>query len=174
MCPGDIDSQRQALISKSLAILHDTLDDLASGKASCSKFHCDSFLLGELVKTFHKNGLALWPRPKKPYLGASHAAIVEAVNSSAQFQWRNTGPVTDLWGAPVNGIEKASSRKRKSPSQQPITPESSPEPVARSGSNFDTHTCDAKKLVGRFDELDTLEDGIVGLDLESSRGFQRY
>ncbi|KAK0657792.1 hypothetical protein B0T16DRAFT_402552 [Cercophora newfieldiana] len=170
----DIDTQRQALISKSLTVLHNTLDSLASGEASCSKFSCDSFLLGELVKTLHKNKLAPWPRPEKPYLGASHVAIVEAVNGSAQFQWRSTGPATDLWGNSVNGTEKVPSRKRKSPNQQPITPESSPEPVARSGSSFDTHACDARKLVGGFDALDALEDEIVGLDLESSLGFQRY
>ncbi|KAK0631465.1 hypothetical protein B0T14DRAFT_501758 [Immersiella caudata] len=170
----DIDAQRQALISKSLGILHNTLHELASGKASCSKFSCDSFLLGELVKTLHKNKLAPWPRPEKPFVGASHAAIVEAINSSAQFQWKSTGPAVDLWGAPVNGTEKILSRKRKSPNQQPITPESSPEPVSRSGSSFDTHACDARKLLGGFDELDGLEDGIVGLELESSLGFQRY
>ncbi|KAK4446455.1 hypothetical protein QBC34DRAFT_411719 [Podospora aff. communis PSN243] len=170
----DIDTQRQALVSKSLNVLHSTLGELASGKASCSKFSCDSFLLGELVKTLHRNKVAPWPRPEKPFLGASHAAIVEAINSSAQFQWRNAEPARDLWRAPVNGTEKIPHRKRKSPNQQPITPESSPEPAARSGSSFDTHVCDARKLVGRFDELDGLEDGIVGLELESSLGFQRY
>ncbi|KAK1752725.1 hypothetical protein QBC47DRAFT_454071 [Echria macrotheca] len=167
----NIDTQRQALVAKSVTILHDTLDGLTSGAAVCPKYHCDSFLLGELVKTLHKSHL-VWPRPTKPFVGVSHAAIAEAVNASAEFRWIEADG-TDLWGAPVNGT-KVVSRKRKSPVQQPITPESSPEPASRKSGGFDSHVCDARKLVGRVADLEKLEEGVTGLDLESNLGYQLY
>ncbi len=160
-------------------MLHTALDDLTDGKATCHKYHCDSFLLGELIKTLHKTQ-AVWPRPAKPFVGISHAGIVAAVNGSVQLQWRagkaEREEGVDLWGVKVNGTttgEKVN-RKRKTPAQQPITPESSPEPVSRSVSSFETHQCDARKLVGGLDKLDGLEDVIVGLELESSLGYRLY
>jgi hypothetical protein len=75
----------------------------------------------------------------------------------------------------VNGVgEKKVYRKRKSPVAQPITPESSPEPAPRTLGNFDGHECAARKLVARFEELEALEDSVVGLELESSLGYQLY
>ena len=78
-----------------------------------------------------------------------------------------------------------------SASKPPITPDSSPEPVSRSvsllggkgdggggdglnGTSFENHVCEARRLVGRLDELDALEEGIVGLELAGGLGFQRY
>lgn len=72
-----------------------------------------------------------------------------------------------------------------SASKPPITPDSSPEPVSRSVSllgskggdslnTFENHVCEARRLVGRLGELDALEEGIVGLELASVLGFQRY
>ncbi|KAK0719289.1 hypothetical protein B0H67DRAFT_532932 [Lasiosphaeris hirsuta] len=176
----DIDAQRQELVSKSLTLVHGTLDRLTDSKVVCSKFYCDSFLLGQLMKTLRKSGV-VWPRPAKPFAGVSHAEIADTVNSNVQFQWRSNsgsnGSGIGIWGVAVNGngaSVKASSRKRKSPVQQPITPESSPEPTQRPGNTFETHVCDAKKLVANFDELDVLEDGVKGLDLQSSLGYQLY
>ena len=170
--PGDIDAQRQALLSQTLDILHSTLDELTLGNLACSKYNCDTYLLGELIKTLHKPRL-VWPRPAKPFVGVSHSAVVDAVNSSAEFRPRETVPVVGLWGTPVN-VTKLPNRKRKSPVEQPITPESSPEPAPRSRSSLDSHVCDARKLVRRLEGLDGLEEGIVGLELESERGFKLY
>ncbi|KAK3341944.1 hypothetical protein B0T25DRAFT_586023 [Lasiosphaeria hispida] len=176
----DIDAQRQELVGKSLTLVHGTLDNLTDSSVVCSRFHCDSFLLGQLIKTLRKSGV-VWPRPAKPFAGVSHVDIADTVNSNVQFRWRNSSGNSEsgigIWGVAVNGngaSVKASSRKRKSPVQQPITPGSSPEPTQRPGITFETHVCDAKKLVTHFDELDVLEDGVKGLDLQSSLGYQLY
>lgn len=55
----------------------------------------------------------------------------------------------------------------------PITPGASPEPVLRNG-GFDLHDCGARKAVSRLDELEGLEDGVPGLELESNLGYQLY
>ncbi|KAK5653996.1 hypothetical protein OQA88_7672 [Cercophora sp. LCS_1] len=171
----DVDAQRQKLVEKSVGVVQGVLEELTEGEG-CERYSCDSFLLGELVKTLRKNKVQVWPRPERPFDGVSHAKIAEAVNSSAQFGWQK-GVETDLWGNKVvNGVGAAAkvNRKRKSPVAQPITPESSPEPAARTLGGFDGHECAARKLVARFEELDAFEDGVAGLELESSLGYQLY
>ena len=175
--PGDIDLQRQSLVSTSLTTLHGALETLATTTPSCPKYHCDSFLLGELIKTLTKARL-FWPRPEKPFAGISHTAIVDAVVSTAQFQWRSpevvkTGGGTDLWGNPIG---KTPPKRTTIQPHQQITPESSPEPVVRvaSGNNFETHACEARKLVAGLEGLDALAEGVRGLTLASGSGYQLY
>ncbi|KAK3986100.1 hypothetical protein QBC44DRAFT_297825 [Cladorrhinum sp. PSN332] len=174
----DIDTQRQALVSEAISILHNTLDKLTSGTAVCTKYHCDSFLLGELIKTLRTSRL-VWPRPEKPFNGFSFQSIVVAVSATFQSQGRGLAVNGDLWSYPgvTNGSrdKHASSNGRSSRvgGKGPITPEASPEPVARGG-YFDTHSCEARRLVGRLGELDALEDKVEGLDLEGSLGYRNY
>ncbi|KAK1834412.1 hypothetical protein QBC39DRAFT_301251 [Podospora conica] len=171
----EIDLQRQSLVSTSLTSLHAALDTLATTTPSCPKYHCDSFLLGELIKTLTKARL-FWPRPEKPFAGISHTAIVDAVISTAQFQWRSPEVVTagggaDLWGNPIG--KEPPKRTTIQPHQQ-ITPESSPEPVARVVSSFETHACEARRLVAGLEGLEDLAEGVQGLRLESGLGYQLY
>lgn len=175
--PGDIDLQRQSLVSTSLTSLHEALETLATTTPPCPKYHCDSFLLGELIKTLTKARL-FWPRPEKPFAGVSHTAIVDAVVSTAQFQWRSpeaekTGGGSDLWGNPIG---KAPPKRATIQPHHQITPESSPEPVVRvaSGNSFETHVCEARKLVGGLEGLEELAEGVKGLALESGSGYQLY
>lgn len=175
--PGDIDLQRQSLVSTSLTSLHEALETLATTTPSCPKYHCDSFLLGELIKTLTKARL-FWPRPEKPFAGVSHTAIVDAVVSTAQFQWRSpeaekTGGGSDLWGNPIG---KAPPKRATIQPHHQITPESSPEPVVRvaSRNSFETHVCEARKLVGGLEGLEELAEGVKGLALESGSGYQLY
>lgn len=175
--PGDIDLQRQSLVSTSLTSLHAALETLATTTPSCPKYHCDSFLLGELIKTLTKARL-FWPRPEKPFAGVSHTAIVDAVVSAAQFQWRSPEVVktdggADLWGNPIG---KAAPKRATIHPHQQITPESSPEPVVRvaSGNSFEAHVCEARKLVGGLEGLEELAEGVKGLALESGSGYQLY
>lgn len=171
-----IDLQRQELVGKALEILHRTFDDLRDGKAVCEKHHCDSFLLGDLIKTLHRSGQQIWAQPTKPFVGASFREIVKSIHESGCHLDRVRGG-SDLWsdgGKVANGL---GNRKRKSPVQAPITPDSSPELGSRTSYNgikFDTHECDARRLVGKLDEIEALEDGVAGLDLESSLGYQLY
>ncbi|KAK3393883.1 hypothetical protein B0H63DRAFT_555185 [Podospora didyma] len=181
-----IDAQRQELAGQAITSLHGAMDTLTSGAATCPKFQCDSFLLGELIKTLHKSKL-VWPRPAKPLTGVSFGMIVAAVSSSTQYsesQRRIIPAAAELWNDAARSHPAAvlPSRKRKSPVQQPITPpDSSPEPVARSvpgsgagGNSFESHDCAARKLMGDLDGLEALEDGVKGLELESSLGYQNY
>ncbi|KAK4184948.1 hypothetical protein QBC35DRAFT_504859 [Podospora australis] len=180
-----IDAQRQAVVSSALTLVNQTLDQLTAGTASCNKYHCDSFLLGELVKSLTKNRL-LWPRPEKPFIGTSFTTIVTAVEGTFQSQSRGLAAHRgggSLWtSASENGINGVKEKllpngraKGGNGIWEPITPEASPEPVARNGGGyFDTHQCDARKLVGKLDELDALEDGVKGLALEGSLGYRNY
>ncbi|KAK3329152.1 hypothetical protein B0H66DRAFT_14848 [Apodospora peruviana] len=168
-----IDLQRQELVSRALDILHSTLDNLRDGKAACDKYYCDSFLLGELIKTLHNNSSQpVWPRPSKPFTGVGFAAIVKSVYvTSIQLdRVRGGGP-----SKTANGATVAPNRKRKSPVQAPITPDSSPEPVLRTnGITFENHECNARKLVLNLNAIEALEVSVVGLDLLNDRGYQQY
>ncbi|KAK4223583.1 hypothetical protein QBC38DRAFT_45785 [Podospora fimiseda] len=175
----DIDTQRQALVSEAITILHNTLDKLTSGSADCTKYHCDSFLLGELIKTLRTSRL-VWPRPEKPFNGFSFQAIVRAVSATFQSQGRGLAVNGDLWSYPgvTNGSRDKlngnnSNGRSRVGGKGPITPEASPEPVARGG-YFETHSCEARKLVWRLDDLDALEDKVEGLDLEGTLGYRNY
>jgi len=169
-----IDRQRQEVVGKALTILHRTFEDLRDGKATCEKHHCDSFLLGDLIKTLHRSGQQIWSQPSKPFVGASFGGIVKSVRESGVNLDRLRGG-DDLWSEGGRGSNGLSGRKRKSPVQAPITPDSSPEPVLwGSGIKFDTHECDARKLVRKLGEIEALEEGVKGLELESSLGYQLY
>src|SRR6185503_11094693 len=106
-----------------------------------------------------------------------------------QSQGRGLAVNGDLWTYPgvtngVNGLSNhhhhrdgkqtsANGRSRAGGGKGPITPEASPEPVSRGG-YFDTHSCEARKLVWKLDDLDALEDKVEGLDLEGSLGYRNY
>ncbi|KAL2186709.1 hypothetical protein L209DRAFT_765558 [Thermothelomyces heterothallicus CBS 203.75] len=95
-----IDAQRQALLARTLAPLHQAVDTLVSGAAACSSHHCDSLLLGELIKSLqggdHPQGQEhettttttttatatglIWPRPARPFPGLGFASVVGRVD----------------------------------------------------------------------------------------------
>lgn len=180
-----IDTERQAVVASALAIVNGALDRLTAGTATCGKFHCDSFLLGELIKTLTRNQL-VWPRPEKPFIGVSFTKIVTAVEGIFQSQSRGLAAHRaggSLWTSESNGVNGVREKQHqltngRGPAKgiwEPITPEASPEPVARNGGGyFDTHLCDARKVVGKLDDLDALEDGVKGLELEGSLGYRNY
>ncbi|KAK0732432.1 hypothetical protein B0T21DRAFT_412607 [Apiosordaria backusii] len=175
-----IDEQRQSLVSSAIETVTSTLENLVAGRASCNKYHCDSFLLGELVKTLTKNKL-VWPRPDRPFAGISFLFVVSAVEGvfTSPSHSRGSAVCGDLWNvcngvtAKPNGNAYANGNGRGG--RGPLTPEASPEPVLRNGGGyFDTHECDARKSVARLDELDALEDAVKGLDLEGALGYRNY
>ncbi|GAB1309865.1 BTB domain-containing protein [Madurella fahalii] len=170
-----IDAQRQELVNQALTTLHQALDDLTSNTAPCTKHHCDSLLLGELIKSLHKHRL-VWPRPSRPFHGVGFATILESAASGVSLhhqRWR--GPVVEPWGSEgaVNGAKQGVQPVWAFGSTMPITPGASPEPVLRNG-GFELHGCGARKAISRLDELEGLEDGVLGLELESSLGYQLY
>ncbi|KAK4202944.1 hypothetical protein QBC40DRAFT_337975 [Triangularia verruculosa] len=175
-----IDEQRQSLVLSAVEIVTSTLEKLVGGKAGCNKYHCDSFLLGELVKTLTKNKL-VWPRPERPFAGISFLFVVNAVEGvfTSPSHSRGSAVCGDLWNV-CNGVTSkpngnAYVNGNGRGGRGPLTPEASPEPVLRnSGGYFDTHECDARKSVARLDELDALEDAVKGLDLEGALGYRNY
>ncbi|KAM7184756.1 hypothetical protein V8F33_012802 [Rhypophila sp. PSN 637] len=185
-----IDAQRQEIVGKSLHVIHSAVQDLLNETTSkCDTHLCDNFLLGDLIKTLHRSGhTSIWPEPAKPFTGASYAGIVKAISgTSVQLDRFRLG--ASLWDSSAgshsavktNGV---ANRKRKSPNSGvgPITPDSSPEPVSRTGLNGTSglpridsgHDCAARKVFARLDGIEDLEDGVRGLDLESSLGYQLY
>ncbi|KAK4672144.1 hypothetical protein QC763_100340 [Podospora pseudopauciseta] len=175
-----IDEQRQLLVSSAIEIVTSTLEKLVAGKAGCNKYHCDSFLLGELVKALTKSKL-VWPRPERPFAGISFLFVVSAVEGvfTSPSHSRGSAVCGDLWNvcngvaAKPNGNGYVNGNGRGG--RGPLTPEASPEPVLRNGGGyFDTHECDARKSVARLDELDALEDAVRGLDLEGALGYRNY
>jgi len=87
-----IDGSRQALLSRTLATLYQSLEELASGglkPASCSHHgthDCgDSLLLGELVKSLHRQHISLWQKPSAPFTGLSYASVAEGVVSGLEL-----------------------------------------------------------------------------------------
>ncbi|KAK4209426.1 hypothetical protein QBC37DRAFT_378051 [Rhypophila decipiens] len=183
-----IDAQRQEIVGKSLHIIHSAVQDLLNETASkCDTHLCDNFLLGDLIKTLHRSGhTSIWPEPAKPFTGASYAGIVKAIGgTSIQLDRFRLG--ASLWdnsaARKTNGV--IANRKRKSPNAgvgKPITPDSSPEPVSRTGLNGTSglpridngHDCAARRVFARLDGIEDLEDGVKGLNLESSLGYQLY
>ena len=147
--------------------------------AGCDEFHCDSLLLGDLVKILSRNGL-LWPRPAAPFAGVSCTAILNAVGPLVQGRKRDNGQEGDSLelqaptlvnivngtnGVHMNGV----SGTHKLPSKNmagsngaplaPSAPHTSGEPA--------THQCDATRLVASLDRLKVLVDEVSGLKLET-------
>lgn len=181
---GDIDTQRQALLAEALGQLHQALDALASDSAACSAQHCDALLLGDLVKSLHRQRLA-WPRPERPFPGVSFASLVEAVHTAASRNMApDPSPATGIgwWSSDGTGGISQDAEKRVAAAAAwarvggtlPVTPDASPEPVFRSGVFDNVHECAATKVAGRLDGLGRLGNGVAGLELESSMGYQRY
>ncbi|KAK4154676.1 hypothetical protein C8A00DRAFT_42559 [Chaetomidium leptoderma] len=175
-----IDTQRQTLVNQTLTHLHQTLDTLTSGTVACPTHHCDSLLLGELIKSLHKHRL-VWPRPAKPFPGLGFASIVAGVAGGVSVHLQDqqqphhhrqevepcssgggSGGGTPGWGV-VGGVF-------------PITPAASPEPVYRGGSGRfgDGYECEARRVVARLGGLGRLEEGVQGLVLESGLGYRVY
>ena len=103
-----------------------------------------------------------------------------AVSGTFQSQGRGLAVNGDLWSYPgiTNGVNGANREKQHNGRSRvggkgPITPEASPEPVARGG-YFDTHACDARRLVWGLDDLDALEDKVDGLELEGGLGYRNF
>ncbi|KAK4143987.1 uncharacterized protein C8A04DRAFT_28331 [Dichotomopilus funicola] len=77
-----IESQRQALLAEAITNLHTTVDNLASGNASCKSAttpqSCDALLLGSVIQSLHTRRLA-WPRPAAPFTNLAFGDVVQAV-----------------------------------------------------------------------------------------------
>jgi hypothetical protein len=136
---------------------------LRDGKSTCSK-GCDSFLLGELIKMLHRNGL-IWPQPLKPFDGISIGIITNAVRDIQSKKWFSE---RQPWSSPGRATEK--SRKRKNPNAglAPVpTPDSLPNPILS-----EAHDCGVSNLI--LPELDAIEADVEGLELESRHGYYLY
>ncbi|KAK3903571.1 hypothetical protein C8A05DRAFT_32711 [Staphylotrichum tortipilum] len=175
-----IDTERQSLLSRTISTLHQTLDDLTTTTSPCTAHHCDSLLLGELVKALAKQKL-LWPQPAKPYAGVSFAALVKSVGAAVsvhrQTQRREEGDGWFLKG--VNGVGVA--KEGGTPGWGvvgglfPLTPVTSPR-LGFGGGGFRSggHGCDVDAVVARLNGLGALREGVEGLALESELGYQLY
>lgn len=173
-------------------MLHQALDDLTSGAAgaACPTRHCDSLLLGDLVKSLHRRRL-VWPQPARPFAGVSFASVVEAAAGGLDLlrQGRHGGreEVEPAWGPVVNGVGGGVVAAGKEEAWKPAagwgrvggdfpaTPDASPEPpVFRNVALDDLHDCAARRVVARLDGLERLRDGVQGLQLASALGYQLY
>jgi len=175
----DIDAQRQALVGAAVDKVHGVLETLQDERqdAACERFHCDSFLLGELVKTLHRQKL-LWPKPAKPFLGTSFVGVADAVGLLSSSG--GGGGVFEKLGAPVWGVKKenkvVNGHAHGHGQQPPLTPDASPDPARHGNGNpFDFHECEARRLVDALPaELGELVKGVKGLELVSRNGYQLY
>lgn len=98
----DIDAQRQEVIGQALDILETAVDKLVHGRlgqeeeitAEGEVTNSDTFLLGALLRTLHRNKL-FWPRPAAPYAGVSIAAISRAAHDVQTQVWRTAFRIGD-------------------------------------------------------------------------------
>ncbi|KAL1895894.1 hypothetical protein Sste5346_004991 [Sporothrix stenoceras] len=98
----DIDAQRQEVIGQALDILETAVDKLVHGGLSEDEeitadgevTNSDTFLLGALLRTLHRNKL-FWPRPAAPYAGVSIAAISRAAHDLQTQVWRTAFRIGD-------------------------------------------------------------------------------
>ncbi|KAL2022072.1 hypothetical protein VTK56DRAFT_6116 [Thermocarpiscus australiensis] len=170
-----IDAQRQSLVDQALTTLHQSLDGLAAGAATCPSY-CDSTLLGELIKALHRHRL-VWPRPPKPFPGISFESIIEAVFDGLSFVRQGAQADFVSRGEDTSRVTVKSSVRPgwgKVGGEFPVTPDASPEPVVCRSGAFDVHECGALRVVSRLDGLEALGDGVAGLELESKLGYQLY
>ncbi|CAK7199308.1 hypothetical protein SEUCBS139899_001984 [Sporothrix eucalyptigena] len=98
----DIDVQRQEVIGQALDILEGAVNKLVEGSlehgedidAAGEVTNSDTFLLGALLRTLHRNKL-FWPRPAAPYAGVSIAAISRAAHDVQTQVWRTAFRIGD-------------------------------------------------------------------------------
>lgn len=157
------------MVGQALSVVNNALEDLRDGKAACPS-GCDSFLLGELIKTLHRRNLA-WPQPSRPFVGVGLASINQAIHEVQSKSWVSQ---PRPWSPTPNPREQ--SRKRKNPNALPTpdpTPVTSPEPGTLHN-HFEMHGCTANDFVNLSPELGALETGLKGLELESSLGYYLY
>lgn len=70
---------RQSAIECLVRLLHETRDDLLSGRRGCG-FECSSIMYGALSKQMQSDAL-LSPRPAAPYPSLTYISLVQRVSS---------------------------------------------------------------------------------------------
>ncbi|KAK0630339.1 hypothetical protein B0T17DRAFT_218987 [Bombardia bombarda] len=168
-----IDAQRQELVSKALDAVHSTLDALMleDGVNVCAETQCDTLLLGKLIRVLHKT--RVWPRPAKPFTGVSFATIAKSVNGGGGLRLDSLAIHTSAATNRAQKLKKIDEAKWKTNGVNGHADESAPH-VNGTGAALEVHDCHARRLVAHLGELGGLEDGVAGLELESSLGYQVY
>lgn len=170
-----IDDRRQELVAKSLDAVHGVLDSLSDGTATCDASHCDSLLLGKLVKTLSKTGI-LWPRPSKPFAGVSYTAIIDAVGKLSQQQEASTQAPQAINGingtakAHVNGVNGTNGVHVNGVNGTHKVPTKDLKGLGgktHTNSGYAVHECGATRLVAGFGQLSILADEVEGVELET-------
>ncbi|KAK5654016.1 hypothetical protein OQA88_7693 [Cercophora sp. LCS_1] len=167
-----IDARRQELVAKSLTVVHDILDSLSDGTATCDASHCDSLLLGKLVKILSRSGI-LWPRPTKPFAGVGYTAIVSAVGQLPQHGGLGTtasktpNGINGTAGAHVNGVNGTNSVHVNGVNGAHKAPAKKSKTLGGTNGESASHQCGATRLVAGFGRLSILADEIDGVELET-------
>lgn len=76
---------RQSAIEGLVRLLHETRDDLLSGRRGCG-FECSSIMWGALSKQMQSDTL-LSPRPAAPYPSLTYISLVQRVSSFNRQKW---------------------------------------------------------------------------------------
>jgi len=96
----EIELKRCQTIESLIEELHEWLEmyrrtDYACPQDPSSSFKCGSFLLGSMIKEISQ--LGLWqPRPERPFLGLSFAALCKQLNSVQSASWLQGSYITHL------------------------------------------------------------------------------
>ncbi|KAK0624293.1 hypothetical protein B0T14DRAFT_429010 [Immersiella caudata] len=169
-----IDVRRQELVARSLSTVYGILDSLSGGAATCDESHCDSLLLGTLIKLLSKKGI-LWPRPAKPFTGVSYTAIIDdmarlsqhlggraakAVNGVNGTTKHHANGTNGVHVNGVNGVHKPLTKTSKGQGGEVHLSGTHPGKPA-------VHHCGAMRLVAGFGQLDALADEVEGVELET-------
>jgi hypothetical protein len=80
-----MNEHRQSAIEGLFRLLHETRDELLSGRRGCG-YECSSIMYGALSKQMQSDAL-LSPRPAAPYPSLTYKSLVQRVSSFKSPQW---------------------------------------------------------------------------------------
>lgn len=80
-----MNDHRQSAIEGLFRLLHETRDELVSGRRGCG-YECSSIMYGALSKQMQSDAL-LSPRPAAPYPGLTYKSLVQRVSSFKSPEW---------------------------------------------------------------------------------------